>query len=164
MLFGIILSMPNIDELDTQIIKALQINARQTNRELAARCNVAPSTSLERLRSLEKKGVVNGYHAAVDLKAINRGTQALVSIKIQPPSRKTYNAFRSWLVEQPEVIGVFVVSGASDILAQVAVRDTDALYDFVIDGLTQRSEVSDIQTSIIYDHFQKHITLPLHAE
>lgn len=153
-------TMMHIDELDTKIIEALQINARQTNRELAAICGVAPSTSLERLRSLERRGVIDGYHATVNMKSVSRGTQALVAIKIKPPSRETYNAFRMWLTDQPEVTSVFVVSGASDILAQVAVKDTDALYDFVIDGLTQRPEVSDIQTSIIYEHFQKHSISP----
>jgi len=153
--------MIHIDELNRKIIGSLQNNARQTNRELAISCGVAPSTSLERLRSLERKGVVNGYHASINLQAIDRGTQALVAIKIKPPSRKTYDAFRAWLIDQPQVTGVFVVSGASDILAQVAVRDTDALYSFVIDGLTQRPEVSDIQTSIIYEHYKKHTIMPL---
>lgn len=58
-------------------------------------------------------------------------------------------------------MGVFVVSGANDILAHVAVADTDALYNFVIDGLTQRPEVSDIQTSLIYEHIRKHVISPL---
>lgn len=160
-LFGILNAMAYLDELDHKIIKNLQINARQTNRDLAAECKVAPSTALERHRSLERREVINGYHAAINLKAINRGVQALVAISIKPPSRKTYDAFRAWLIEQPEVTSVFVVSGVNDILAQVAVQDTDALYDFVIDGLTQRPEVSDIQSSIIYEHFEKRIIMPL---
>lgn len=152
--------MARLDELDKKIIEALQINARHTNRELAALCGVAPSTSLERLRSLERKEVIGGYHASVNLKAIDRGVQALVAVKVKPPSRKTYDTFRSWLIDRPEVMSVFVISGASDILAHVSVADADALYDFVIDGLTQRPEVSDIQTSVIFGHFRKHVIAP----
>ncbi len=153
--------MSNLDELDTAILRDLQINARLTNRELAEHAHVAPSTSLERVRSLERKEIITGYHADIDLRMIQRGTQALVSVRIKPPSRKTFEAFREWLLQLPEVIGVFVVSGDHDILIHVAVANTDALYEFVIDRLTQRAEVADIQTSIIYEHMRKHTLNPL---
>jgi len=152
--------MAHFDELDKKIIRELQTNARQTNKELAASAGIAPSTSLERVRSLQRKEVINGYHATVNLRNIGRAAQALIAVRIQPPSRKTFTAFREWLIEQPEVIGVFVISGSSDILVHVAVADTDALYAFVIDGLTQRSEVSDIQTSIVYEHVHKDVVEP----
>jgi DNA-binding Lrp family transcriptional regulator len=155
------INMPYIDELDKNIIRSLQINARQTNRELAATAKIAPSTSLERVRSLQRRDIIDGYHADVNLRSIGRATQALISVRIKPPSRKTFEAFREWLIDQPEVIGLFVISGSSDILIHVAVTDTDALYAFVIDGLTQRSEVSDIQTSIVYEHVRKHVVAPI---
>lgn len=83
--------MANLDELDAKIIEALQINARQTNRELAALCHVAPSTSLERFRSLERRDLIDGYHATASLRAINRGTQALVQSRsnLHPVKRMT---------------------------------------------------------------------------
>lgn len=153
--------MPHLDELDKTIIRELQTNARQTNRELATTAGIAPSTSLERVRSLQRKEIIDGYHADVNLRNIGRAAQALIAVRIQPPSRKTFEAFREWLIDQPEVIGVFVISGSSDILVHIAVADTDALYAFVIDGLTQRSEVSDIQTSIVYEHVRKHVVEPI---
>jgi DNA-binding Lrp family transcriptional regulator len=153
--------VPHLDELDKTILRELQTNARQTNRELATTAGIAPSTSLERVKSLQRKEVIDGYHAVVNLRNIGRAVQALIAVRIQPPSRKTFEVFRAWLIEQPEVIGVFVVSGGSDILVHVAVADTDALYAFVIDGLTQRTEVSDIQTSIIYEHVRKNIVEPV---
>ena len=153
----------NIDELDEKLLHNLQINARQTNRELAADAKVAPSTSLGRVRSLQRRGIIEGFHASVNLTKIGRAAQALIAVRIQPPSRRTFEAFRAWLLEQPEVVGLFVVSGSKDILIHVAVTDTDALYSFVIDGLTQRPEVSDIQTSIVYEHLRKNITGPMKA-
>ena len=50
---------------------------------------------------------------------------------------------------------MFVVSGAADFLLHVAVPDTDALYAFVIDRLTERPEVADVNTSVVYEHIRR---------
>ncbi|MGH3601480.1 MAG: Lrp/AsnC family transcriptional regulator, partial [Pseudonocardiaceae bacterium] len=61
-----------MDELDSAIIGHLQSDARQTNRELARRLGVAPSTALERVRLLRRRGVIRGYRAEIRLAALNR--------------------------------------------------------------------------------------------
>lgn len=141
-----------LDELDRALLRALENDARQTNRELAAATGVAPSTSLERVRSLRQRGVIRGFRAEVDLPAVGRPVQALISVRIRPPSRQVIEAFREWAARLPETIGLFVTSGSQDFLIHVAVPDTDGLYAFVIDRLTERREVADVQTSIVYEH------------
>jgi DNA-binding Lrp family transcriptional regulator len=54
----------------------------------------------------------------------------------------------------PEVLGVFVTTGTEDFLVHVAVADDQRLYAFVIDRLTQRREVADVRTSVVYEHLQ----------
>jgi DNA-binding Lrp family transcriptional regulator len=150
----------DLDELDRALLQALQNNARQTNRDLAAAAGVAPSTSLERIRALRERGVIRGYHADVDLQALGRGVQALVAVRIRPPSRRNIEAFREWVARLPETIGVFVVSGGDDFLIHVAVPDTDGLYGFVIDRLTERPEVADVRTSVVYEHLRVRTLAP----
>jgi DNA-binding Lrp family transcriptional regulator len=58
-------------------------------------------------------------------------------------------------------VGVFVVSGADDFLLHVAVPDTDALYAVVIDRLTERPEVADVNTSVVYEHLRNQVIEPL---
>ncbi|WP_461002362.1 Lrp/AsnC family transcriptional regulator [Streptomonospora sediminis] len=142
----------DLDELDRAILRALQQDARRTNRDLAAAVGVAPSTSLERVRSLRERGVLRGYRAEVDLEAIGRGVQAMISVRIRPPSRRNIEAFREWAARLPETVGLFVTSGSQDFLVHVAVPDTDGLYAFVIDRLTERPEVADVETSVVYEH------------
>lgn len=141
-----------LDELDRALLRALENDARQTNRELAAAAGVAPSTSLERVRALRQRGVIRGFRAEVDLHAVGRPVQALISVRIRPPSRQVIEGFREWAARLPETIGLFVTSGTQDFLIHVAVPDTDGLYAFVIDRLTERREVADVQTSIVYEH------------
>jgi DNA-binding Lrp family transcriptional regulator len=153
--------MEPLDELDAALLRELQNDARKTNRDIAAAVDVAPSTSLERIRALRQRGVIRGFHADVDFKALGRHVQALIALRIRPPSRGTIDAFRDWVQQLPEVIGVFVVSGGDDFLVHVAVPDTDALYAFVIDRLTQRQELADVRTSVVYEHLRRPAIEPL---
>jgi DNA-binding Lrp family transcriptional regulator len=133
-----------LDAVDHALVRELQRDARRSNRDLAAAVHVSPSTSSERIRSLRAGGVIRGYHADVALGALGRRVQALTSV-----------------ATLPELIGAFVVSGSSDFLLHVAVPDTDALYAFVIDRLTQRPEVADVNTSIVYEHIRRTVLEPI---
>jgi DNA-binding Lrp family transcriptional regulator len=122
---------------------------------------VSPSTSSERVRALCADGVITGYHAAVDLRALGRDVQAMTAVTIRPPTRENIESFRNWVAELPELVGVFVVSGASDFLLHVAVPDTNALYAFVIDRLTERNEVAHVNPSVVYEHVRRPVLEPL---
>ncbi|PPF26078.1 Lrp/AsnC ligand binding domain-containing protein [Rathayibacter rathayi] len=56
---------------------------------------------------------------------------------------------------------IFVTSGSEDVLIHVVVRDNQDLYSFVIDKLTQRREVADVRTSVVYEHLREQVVLPL---
>jgi len=155
--------MVALDAVDRAIVAALQDDARQSNRDLAAAVHVSPSTSSERVRALRAEGVIRGYHAEVALAALGRQVQALTAVTIRPPTRSVIEAFREWVGAQPELMGLFVVSGASDFLLHLGVPDTDALYAFVIDRLTERTEVADVNTSLVYEHVRRPVLEPLGA-
>jgi DNA-binding Lrp family transcriptional regulator len=153
--------MPRLDATDWAILDVLQDDARTSNRDLAAAVHVSPSTSSERVRNLKADGVIRGYHADVDYGALGRHVQALTAITLRPPRREIVEAFRNWVSTLPEIVGVFVVSGSADFLLHVAVPDTDALYAFVIDRLTEREEVADVNTSVVYEHIRRTVLEPL---
>ncbi|WP_370945674.1 Lrp/AsnC family transcriptional regulator [Amycolatopsis sp. cg5] len=144
--------MVELDELDAAILRELRVDARRTNRDIAAAVGVSPSTALERTRGLRERGVIRGAVLDVDLAAIGRPVQALIAVRVRPPSRRHIEAFRNWITRLPEVIGVFVVTGGEDFLVHVAVGSNDDLYAFVIDRLTERPEVADVRTSVVYEH------------
>jgi DNA-binding Lrp family transcriptional regulator len=147
--------MTRLDATDWALLRALQDDARTSNRDLAAAAHVSPSTSSERVRGLRADGVIRGYHADIDFGALGRHVQALTAVTIRPPTRQNIEAFRNWVSDLPELVGVFVVSGSADFLLHVAVPDTNALYAFVIDRLTERPEVADVNTSVVYEHIRR---------
>ncbi|MGB0995593.1 MAG: Lrp/AsnC family transcriptional regulator, partial [Acidimicrobiales bacterium] len=76
--------MQSLSRGEAKIIAELQSDARQTNRAIAQSVGLAASTALDRTRDLERRGVVTGYHADVNLKALGRELQAFVSVRINP--------------------------------------------------------------------------------
>jgi DNA-binding Lrp family transcriptional regulator len=147
---GIDVRNPAMDELDAEITRLLQTDARQSNRELARRLGVAPSTCLERVRALTRRGVIRGYHAEVDLKALNRGVQALIAVQVRPLKRSVIDTFKDSVSKLPEVLSVFVLAGGDDFVLHVAVPDLDHLHAFLLDRLSKRGEIVGFRTSVIY--------------
>ena len=148
--------MDGLDELDAAIVRELQRDARRTNRDIASAVGVSPSTALERPRALRRRGVIKGALLDVDLSAIGRPVQALIAVRVRPPTRRNIEAFRDWARQLPETVGVFVTAGTEDFLVHVAVPDNNSLYEFVIDKLTARTDIADVRTSVIYEHIKTH--------
>ncbi|WP_143733523.1 Lrp/AsnC family transcriptional regulator, partial [Neisseria meningitidis] len=134
--------------------------ARMSNRDVAASVGVSPTTALDRTRAMRAAGVFAGASLDVDLPSIGRSVQALVAVRIRPPSRKVIEAFRDWVSGLPETIGVFVTTGDQDFIVHVAVPNNDALYAFVIDKLTSRPEIADVRTSVVYEHVRRKVVEP----
>ncbi|MFD9896484.1 Lrp/AsnC family transcriptional regulator [Amycolatopsis sp. NPDC059027] len=144
-----------MDELDSAIVRLLQEDARQSNRDIARKIGIAPSTCLERTRLLRERGVIRGYHADIDLPSLNRGVQAMVAAQVRPLSRAVIDAFQRSIAELPEVMSMFVLAGSDDFLIQVAAQDIDQLHAFLVDRLAIRKEIVGFRTSIIFRHIRK---------
>jgi DNA-binding Lrp family transcriptional regulator len=144
-----------VDDIDAAIVANLQTQARQTNRELARAVGIAPSTCLERVRSLRDRGIITGFHAEVDLAALNRGVQALLHVQVRPLSRTVIEGFKAYAMGLPEVLSVFVVAGGDDFLVHVGVPDVDSLHAFLMDKFSGRREIAGFRSSVIYQHTRK---------
>jgi DNA-binding Lrp family transcriptional regulator len=152
--------MARLDAIDTAILAQLQSDARRSNRDIAAAVGVSPTTALDRTRALRDRGVITGATLEVDLASIGRPVQALIAVRIRPPSRRNIEGFRNWVSALPDTLGVFVTWGNEDFLVHVAVADNERLYAFVIDRLTERPEVADVRTSVVYEHVRNRDIAP----
>lgn len=144
-------SYAELDRTDLTILDALRKDARLSNKELAARAGLAPSSCLQRVRRLEQRGVIRGYHAEVDPGALGVGMQAMVAIRLSRHSRSLVDSFREHVLGTPEVRAIYHVAGASDFLLHVAVRDADHLRELVLGTLTVRPEVAHVETALIFE-------------
>jgi DNA-binding Lrp family transcriptional regulator len=141
-----------LDRIDFEILAVLQKNARIANNRLAEMVGVAPSTCLERVRRLDRLGVLRGFHGDVDPGALGVGLEAMIAVRLRLHSRELVDSFRAYVVELAEVRSVFHVTGGDDFLVHVAVRDSDHLRDLALDSFTTRPEVDHIQTRLIFEY------------
>lgn len=144
-----------LDRIDFEILGALQKNARLSNKELAALVQLAPSSCLERVRRLQAKGALRGFHAAIDPHIVGVEVQALIAVRIRRHSRRLIEEFHDHVAALREVVAIYHIAGANDFLIHVAVRDADQLRDLVLDAFTTRPEIEHMETSLIFGYEQK---------
>jgi len=128
-----------LDDTDRAILRALVDDARVSNKDLAEKVGIAQSTCLTRVRALREAGVIRGYHADVDPKALGHDLQAMIAIRLQADARGAVARFATELARRPEVLDVYFVAGADDFLVHVATAGTDALRAFVADALNRNA-------------------------
>ena len=150
--------MPNdlrpesLDDTDRAILRLLALDARMPNNAVAEAVGVAPSTCHGRIRALRERGVIRGFHADIDPAALGLGLQAMIAVRLGAHNRDQIDTFVRDVPRLPGVVGVFHVAGADDYLLHIAVRDSDALRDFVLDHLTGHPAVRHTETSLIFAH------------
>lgn len=152
----------DLDRIDFAILDALQNNGRLSNKELAARVHLSPSSCWERVRQLREEGVVVGFHAELDPKALGIGLQAMIGVRLKRHTREAVESFRAHALDIEEVIAVYHVTGNKDFLVQVAVRDAEHLRDLALEAFTTRPEVANLETSLIFESAIKN-TLPIYS-
>ncbi|HTJ70888.1 MAG TPA: Lrp/AsnC family transcriptional regulator [Actinospica sp.] len=148
----------DLDEIDRAILRVLSRDARTPNNAIAELVGIAPSTCHGRIRALRERGVVRGFHADIDPAALGLGLQAMIAVQLNVHSRAQINTFMRDVPHLPGVVSVFHVAGTDDYLLHIAVRDSDALREFVLDHLTGHPAVRHTETSLIFAHLPGTLT------
>ena len=141
-----------LDDTDLTLVRLLRDDARISNARLAEEAGIAASTSLTRVRALIERGIVRGFHADLDPRALGLGLEAVISINIRVGARKGIASFSDEMRRLPEVVQVFFLGGAEDFIIHVATRDTDHARQFVVDNLSAHPSVASTRTSLVFEH------------
>lgn len=133
-----------VDDLDRAIIAELQRDARLNNTELARRVGLTPAPCLRRVQRLEKEGVIEGYHAALNPKAAGQAFEVIVAVDIAVNNTATVQDFEAAAVAVPEVTEVRRMFGQPDYYLRVQVADGEAYEALSISTLSQLPAVSRV--------------------
>ncbi len=143
---------PSLDAIDRQLLGLLQRDGRLTNKELAARVGLAPSSCLARVQRLVDRGVIRGHTALVDPEAVGLRIQALVFVQLQSHRAGATESLRDHLLRFDEVLQLYHIGGAQDLVVHIAVRDTDHLRAVVMDRIAVHEQIRHIETNIVFEH------------
>jgi len=141
-----------MDRIDYKIVRLLRNNARLSNKQLAEKIGLAPSTCLVRTRQLQQSGVLMGFKAQVNPAMLGVGLQAMISVRLKRHYKPDVEAFRQHALDLPEVVRFYHVAGSIDFLIHVWTRDSDHLRNLTMTDITAREEVSHIETELIFEH------------
>ena len=145
--------MPNIklDNIDLKILSILQRNCNLTTKELALLVNLSTTPMFERIKRLEKEGVIRRYVAILDMEKLNFGLVVFCNVKLKQVNYTTASEFTHAIAQMPQVTECYNVSGEADYMLKVYVADMKGYQDFILNQLGKIECVSDIKSTFVLD-------------
>jgi DNA-binding Lrp family transcriptional regulator len=151
----------NLDNIDRKLLTRLQRDGRATNVELAQFANLSESACLRRVRSLEQRGIISRYAAVVDQRAVGLPLSVFVTVTLESQAEHALTAFEKAISGVREVAECYLMTGGSDYLLRLVVRDVDDLERIHSQELSRIPGVSRISSSIAMRTVVKRAELPL---
>jgi Lrp/AsnC family leucine-responsive transcriptional regulator len=151
-----------IDEMDRRILSLLQQDARLANAEIARRVGMAPSATLERLRKLEERGVIQGYEVRLDPRKLGLGLTAFIYVKARDREGEQDTGER--LRQHPNVLEVHHIAGEDCFLIKVRATDTEDLGRLLRADLGVMPGVQSTRTTIVLGTLKESVRIPVPEE
>lgn len=135
-----------LDDTDRAILRLLQQDARTPFSEIARRIDMSSATVHDRVGRLEEAGVIEGYHARVDPRALGYGVSAFVGLRVEQGREE--DALER-LREIEGITEVHLTTGEYDVVLRVHAADTDELREIMFDNVAQMEGFARSQTMIV---------------
>lgn len=153
-----------IDEVDREIIKFLQEDAKLTTKELAGRLNLSPTPVYERVKRLENEGVVKRYVALVDREKIGMDLMVLCNVRLKGHEREAGMAFVKAITEMQEVVECLNISGDYDFMIKVIVPDMRAYQNFIMNKLASLENIGSTQSIFVMSEIKNETVIQIPEE
>jgi DNA-binding Lrp family transcriptional regulator len=138
-----------LDATDWRILRELQANGRITNVELASKVGISAPPCLRRVRALEEAGIIKGFTALLNDRALGFDVTAFAMIKLHSQAEADLIAFETRAQSSPIVRDCYMLSGEIDFLLRCVAPDLTAFQDFIIHELTAAPNVASVKTSLV---------------
>lgn len=146
-----------MDLTDQKLLELLQQDCKQTNKELSNKLNLSVTAIYERIKKLEKTGVISKYVALVRKEKINKGFVAFCHVKLVQHSQEYVVKFEKEVTNLPEVLECYHISGDYDYLLKVLVQDMEAFREFMVKKLTTINHIGSTHSMFMINEV-KHTT------
>ena len=144
-----------LDKTDLQLLRVLQQNARMTTKELAHEVNLSTTPVFERLKRLERDGIIKKYIAILDAEKLNQGFTVFCQVKLKQMNRDIAQSFVNVIKDIPEVSECYNISGNYDYLLKVHATDMRAYQSFVINTLGGIESLGSIESTFVMDEIKQ---------
>ena len=144
----------SFDEKDVEILRALQKNARLTNKELASIVHLSTTPTYERVKRLERLGYIQQYTTILDANKLNKGFTVFCSVKLRQLNAERANAFTNMIREIPEVTECYNISGGFDYLLRIQSPDMKYYQQFLLKVIGKHENIASLESTFVMEEIK----------
>jgi len=145
----------HFDETDKKLLALLQSDSKKTTKQYALSLNLSVTAIYERIRKLEREGVITNYVALVDKKKLNRDFTALCQVRLSKHTKDNIVRFEKQVQQLDEIAECNHISGDYDYMLTIYVSDMAAYREFMVHKLTAIQEIGSTQSSFVINPVKK---------
>ena len=152
-----------IDKIDVSLLNLLQRNTKLNTKELAQKVGLSVTPTYERIKRLEKEGYIKQYVAILDRKLIDKNLMVISFVSLILHSNEMQIEFEKSVIEYPEVIECFHVTGSYDYQLKVIVSDMEEYQAFIKNKLSSINNIANVQSSFVMSSLKDTTAIPIIA-
>ena len=150
-----------IDAIDKKILRTLQKNAKITNAKLSKEIGLSPAPTLERVRKLESKGIISGYHAKLDKSKIGLGVSTYVMVSLKGHNKKNLDSFIEKISDVDNIVECHHITGSGDFILKVVAKDIESYQKLMLEKVSEIEVTDSLQSMVILSTFKDKKQMPL---
>ena len=153
--------MKKIDHIDKKILNLLQNDGRVTIKEMASQLNMSTTPIFERIKKLEKSGIIKQYAAILDPEKLDKKLYSFAHISLKDHNKETVDLFIEKILKIPEVMECHYVTGNSDFILKILLNYMEQYRDFVMDKLFKMTNIAKVETFLSLSVSKRSHKVPL---
>ena len=151
----------NLDSTDKKLLDLLQKDAKQTTKVLSLKLNLSVTAVYERIKKLEKLGIIENYVAILNANKIERGFVVFCHLKLVQHTKEFISKFESQIIKLSEVIECHHVSGDYDYILKIQVKNMEAYREFLVTKLTNLDHIGSTHSTFMISEVKKTTVITL---
>ena len=137
------------DNIDKKLLALLQDDSKKTTKELSLKLNLSVTAVYERIKKLEKEGIVSKYVALLNRNKIQKGFVVFCHLKLMQHTKEFISQFEKEVVQLIEVLECFHVSGDYDYILKICVKDMEEYREFMVTKLTSLQHIGSTHSTFM---------------
>ncbi len=152
-----------IDRTDKKILEILQKNAKITNARLSKEIGLSPAPTLERVKKLEARGIISGYHAKLNISKIGLGVSTFVMVSLKGHNKKNLESFLDKIKDVENIVECHHITGSGDFILRIVAENIESYQELMLDKVSEIEVTDSLQSMVILSTFKDNKVMPVQS-